>query len=64
VVETLGKLLRKSDTTKAIRYAQRRWDALTRFCDDGHLEIDNNAVERSLRAAVTARSLCTSFSSV
>jgi hypothetical protein len=28
---------------------------LTRFCDDGHLEIDNNAVERSLRAAVLGR---------
>jgi len=53
--ETLGKLSRKSDTTKAIRYALGRWDALLRFCNDGHLEIDNNAAERSLRTVVLGR---------
>jgi transposase len=53
--ETLGKLSRKSDTTKAIRYALGRWDAMMRFCDDGRLEIDNNAAERSLRAVVLGR---------
>jgi transposase len=53
--ETLGKLSRKSDTTRAIRYALARWEALMRFCDDGHLEIDNNAAERSLRAVVLGR---------
>jgi transposase len=53
--ETLGKLSTKSDTTKAIRYALGHWDALMRFCDDGHLEIDNNAAERSLRAVVLGR---------
>src|SRR5947208_14158678 len=26
-----------------------------RFCDDGHLEIDNNAAERSLRTVVLGR---------
>jgi len=30
--ETLGKLSRKSDITRAIRYALDRWDALTRYC--------------------------------
>ena len=53
--ETLVKLSRKSDTTRAIRYALDRWDALTRYCDDGHLEIDNNAAERSLRTVVLGR---------
>jgi transposase len=53
--ETLGKLSRKSDTTKAIHYALGRWDPLMRYCDDGHLEIDNNAAERSLRAVVLGR---------
>lgn len=53
--ETSGKLSRKSDTTKAIGYALGHWDALMRFCDDGHLEIDNNAAERSLRAVVLGR---------
>jgi transposase len=28
---------------------------LMRFCDDGHLEIDNNAAERSLRGVVLGR---------
>ena len=46
---TLSKLSRKSETTVAIRYALSRWDALVRYIDDGHIEIDNNAAERSLR---------------
>ena len=53
--ETLGKLSKKSDTTRAIHYALDRWEALTRYCDDGRLEIDNNAAERSLRAVVLGR---------
>ena len=52
---SLTKLSRKSDTTAAIRYALTLWPALTRFCDDGHLEIDNNAAERSLRAVTLGR---------
>lgn len=53
--ETLGKLSRKSDTALAVRYALGRWEALIRYCDDGRLEIDNNAAERSLRAVVLGR---------
>jgi transposase len=53
--ETLDKLSKKSDTTRAIHYALDRWDALTRYCDDGRLEIDNNAAERSLRGVVLGR---------
>jgi transposase len=45
--ETLHKLSAKSLTTKAIRYALGRWNALMRFCDDGRIEIDNNAADRS-----------------
>ncbi|MBV9183189.1 MAG: IS66 family transposase [Acidobacteria bacterium] len=53
--ETLSKLSRKSDTTVVIRYALSRWNALIRYCDDGHLEIDNNAAERALRAVAVGR---------
>ncbi len=53
--ETLGKLSRKSDTARAVRYALGRWDALLRFCSDGRVEVDNNAAERSLRAVVLGR---------
>src|ERR1700675_4171624 len=52
---SLTNLSRKSDTTAAIRYALTLWPALNRFCDDGHLEIDNNAAERSLRAVTLGR---------
>jgi hypothetical protein len=52
---TLPKLSRKSDTTAAIRYALSRWEALVRYCDDGKIEIDNNAAERSLRAVALGR---------
>src|ERR1700757_5187716 len=52
---TLSKLSRKSDTTVAIRYALSRWDALARYIEDGHIEIDNNAAERSLRGVALGR---------
>ena len=53
--EWLTKLSRKSDTTAAIRYALTLWPALIRYCDDGRLEADNNAAERSLRAVTLGR---------
>jgi transposase len=53
--ETLGKLSKKSLTTKAIHCTLGRWGALMSFCDDGRIEIDNNAAERSLRAVVLGR---------
>lgn len=53
--ETLGRLDGKSDTAKAVRYMLTRWTALTRYLDDGRLEIDNNAAERALRAVVLGR---------
>jgi hypothetical protein len=52
---SLTKLSRKSDTTAAIRYALTLWPALTRYCDDGRLEADNNAAERALRAVTLGR---------
>lgn len=51
----LGMLSRKSDTAAAIRYALSRWTALTRYAEDGHLEIDNNAAERALRVVALGR---------
>ena len=51
----LSTLSRKSETALAIRYALSRWTALTRYIDDGRIEIDNNAAERSLRAVCLGR---------
>ncbi len=53
--ESLTKLSRKSETAAAINYALGRWPALVRYCDDGLLEIDNNAAERALRAVALGR---------
>jgi transposase len=53
--ETLEKLSRKSDTALAVRYVLSRWEALLRYVDDGRIEIDNNAAERSLRTVALGR---------
>ena len=53
--ESLTRLSRKSETAAAINYALGRWPALVRYCDDGYLEIDNNAAERALRAVALGR---------
>ena len=39
----------KSKLAEAIRYALARWEGLTRFLDDGRIEIDSNIVERAIR---------------
>lgn len=39
----------KSKLGEAIRYTLTRWNGLTRFLDDGRIDLDNNAVERSIR---------------
>ena len=52
---TLAKLSRKSAPAVATRYALTRWSALVRYCDDGSIEIDNNAAERALRAVALGR---------
>jgi transposase len=51
----LTKLSKKSDVAVAIHYALGRWTPLLRYCDDGALEIDNNAAERALRAVALGR---------
>jgi hypothetical protein len=38
-----------------IRYAHAHWRALTRYVDDGLLEINNSAAERALRAVALGR---------
>jgi hypothetical protein len=52
---TVRKLSKKSELAKAIHYAVARWEALVRYRDDGRIEIDNNAAERSLRAVALGR---------
>ena len=54
----------KSTIAGAIRYALSRWEGLTRFLDDGRIEIDSNVVERSIRPIAMTESLCTPSSSI
>jgi transposase len=41
----------KSDLAKAIRYTLTHWEGLTRFLDDGRIELDTNMVERAIRVS-------------
>jgi transposase len=52
---TRAKLSPKSAVAGAINYGLGRWPAFVRYCDDGALEIDNNAAERALRAVALGR---------
>lgn len=45
----LALISQKTKLAEAIRYALSRWDGLTRFLEDGRIEIDSNVVERSIR---------------
>jgi transposase len=45
----LALISQKGKLPDAIRYALLRWKGLTRFIDDGRIELDNNTVERSIR---------------
>jgi transposase len=40
---------------EAIRYALVRWDGLTRFLEDGRIELDTNPVERAIRPVALGR---------
>jgi transposase len=51
----VGKLSRGHDLTKACLYMLKRWDAFTRFLDDGRICLTNNAAERALRCIPLGR---------
>jgi transposase len=45
----------KATIAEAIRYALSRWEGLSRFLDDGRIEIDSNVVERAIRPIALGR---------
>jgi transposase len=57
------EVLPKSPCARAVRYALNQWDALTRFLEDGDLEIDNGATERANRDIAIGRTNWTFFGS-
>ena len=57
------QVLPKSEAGQAIAYTLKNWTALTRYCSDGDLSIDNNRTERSLRSFAVGRNNWTFFGS-
>ena len=51
----LPRLSARGKLAEAIRYALTRWDGLSRFLDDGRIELDTNPVERAIRPVALGR---------
>ena len=49
LTEQLARISLKTKLAEAIRYTLSHWNGLTRFIDDGRIEIGSNTVERSIR---------------
>jgi transposase len=49
------KLSSGNPLAKAMHYSLKRWQALTRFLDDGRICMSNNAAERALRGIAVGR---------
>jgi len=45
----LGCVSKRATIADDIRYGLSHWEGLTRFLDDGRIELDSNTVERSIR---------------
>ena len=52
---TRRKTLPQGLLGQAIDYALKRWEAPTRFVDDGVLEIDNNLIENTIRPSALGK---------
>ena len=55
LLEIQVEVLPKSPEGRAVRYTLKNWTALTRYCEDGDLQIDNNATERAIRGIAVGR---------
>jgi len=55
LLEIQVEVLPKSPEGRAVRYTLKNWTALTRYCEDGDLSIDNNATERAIRGVAVGR---------
>ena len=55
LLEIQLEVLPKSPGGRAVRYALKNWTALTRYAEDGNLDIDNNRTERTIRGVAVGR---------
>ena len=63
LIEAREELLPKSEAGQAVSYILKNWAALTRYCENPDLAIDNNRTERSLRGWAVGRNNWTFFGS-
>lgn len=49
LIETRARTANGGGSAKALDYTLKRWTALIRYADSGHLPIDNNPVENAIR---------------
>jgi transposase len=57
------EVLPGSEAGPAVSYTSKNWTALTRYCANADLSIDNNATERALRYVAVGRANGTFFGS-
>jgi hypothetical protein len=62
-LEIREQLLPQSATGQAVHYLLKNWTALTRYCDNPAVSIDNNHTERSLCGCAIGRNNWTFFGS-
>jgi transposase len=53
--EQIKVVLPRSAMALAINYTLNQWDALCRYCEQGHLDIDNNTAERAMKRIAIGR---------
>ena len=49
LAQNRARVSAKSPTGEALKYIAKYWEGLCRFLDDGRIELDSNAVERTIR---------------
>lgn len=57
MLKEMTKVLPKSPTAQAIAYSLQRWDKLSIYTTSAMLQIDNNAVERAIRAIAIGKEI-------
>ncbi|QHG88389.1 IS66 family transposase [Xanthomonas cucurbitae] len=55
LLELQQTVMGNSGTARALAYTLKRWDALTRYVQDGRYPIDNNLIENAIRPVALGR---------
>jgi len=55
LLEIQDEVLPKSEAGQPVAYTFENWTALTRYCENPHLSIDNNHTERAMRCFAVGR---------